>query len=53
MQRYKITMVLELDEEASQARHFEWLAETIYDALQDGEDLVEIHYEEVVDTESV
>jgi len=51
MQRYKITMVLELDEEANHPR--KWLAEIVYDALRDGEDLVEIQYEEVVDTESV
>jgi hypothetical protein len=51
MQRYKITMVLELDEEASHPR--KWLAETIYDALRDGEDLVEIQYEELVDSPAV
>ena len=51
MQRYKITMVLELDDDCNHPR--KWLAETIYDALQEGEDLVEIEFEEVVDTESV
>ena len=51
MQRYKITMVLELDDDCNHPR--KWLAETIYNALRDGEFRAEIKYEEVVDTESV
>ena len=48
MKLYKITMFLELNEDAGHPR--KWVPEAIWDNLQDGEDIVEIQFDEVVDS---